>query len=126
MTTAEERIRDLGNDANDVWRKAVEASAKAYEEAGAQLEAAGISSPAEYRDLLDEQNDLQREIARLEHKRTTAQEREEAAASVLQQYREVRAGLSARRERFANETSSDLVRIRIGAAGDRATFPISP
>ena len=60
MTTAEERIRDFGNDANDVWRKAVEASAKAYEEAGAQLEAAGISSPAEYRDLLDEQNHLQR------------------------------------------------------------------
>ena len=123
MTTAEERIRELGNDANDVWRKAVEASAKAYGEASAQLETAGISSPAEYRDLLDEQNDLQREIARLEHKRTTAQEREEAAASVLQQYREVRAGLSARRERFANETSSDLVRIRIGAAGDRRNLP---
>ena len=123
LTTARERIRDLGNDANDVWSKAVGASAKAYEEASAQLEAAGISSPAEYRDLLDEQNRLQREIARLEHKRTTAQEQEEAAASLLRQYREVRAGLSTRRERFANETSSDLVRIRIGAAGDRSNLP---
>ena len=123
MTTAAERIREPGNDANDVWRKAVAASAKAYGEAGAQLEAAGISSPAGYRDLLDQQNDLQREIARLEHKRTTAREQEEAAASVLRQYREVRAGLSGRRERFANETSSDLVRIRIGAAGDRGNLP---
>ena len=123
VTTAQARISDLGSDENGLWRQTVEASAKAYKAVSAQLEAAGISSPAEYRDLLDEQNDLQREIGRLEHQRTTAQEREEAAVSVLQQYREVRAQLSGRRERFANQASSDLVRIRIGAAGDRSNLP---
>ena len=123
VATAQARIRDLGNDPDDPWRRAVEATAKEYKAVSAQLEAAGISSPAEYRDLLDEQNDLQREIGRLEHQRTTAQEREEAAGSVLHQYREVRAELSRRRERFANQTSSDLVRIRIDMAGDRGNLP---
>ena len=42
--------------------------------------------------------------------------------SVLHQYRELRAELSRRRERFANQTSSDLVRIRIDAAGDRGNL----
>ena len=122
VATAEARIRDLGNDPDDPWGRAVEATAKEYKAVSAQLEAAGISSPAEYRDLLDEQNDLQRELGRLEHQRTTAQEREEAAVSVLHQYRELRAELSRRRERFANQTSSDLVRIRIDAAGDRGNL----
>ena len=122
VATAQARIRDLGNDPDDPWERAVEATAKEYKAVSAQLEAAGISSPAEYRDLLDEQTDLQRELGRLEHQRTTAQEREEAAVSVLHQYREVRAELSRRRERFANQTSSDLVRIRIDVAGDRGNL----
>ena len=122
VATAQARIRDLGNDPDDLWRRAVEASAREYKAVGVQLEAAGISSPAEYRDLLDEQSALQQEIGRLEHQRTTAQEREEIAATVLQQYRTVHAELSKRREQFAHQTSSDLVRIRIDAAGDRGNL----
>ena len=123
VATAQARIRDLENDPDDLWRQTVEASAKEYKAVGAQLEAAGISSPAEYRDLLDEQSALQREIGRLENQRTTAQQQEESAADVLQQYRAVRAELSGRREQFAHQTSSDLVRIRIDAAGDRGNLP---
>ena len=123
VATAQTRIRDLGNDPDDPWGRAVEATAKEYNAVSAQLEEAGISSPAEYRDLLDEQSALQREIGRLEHQRTTAQEREETAADVLQQYRAVGAELSERREQFAHQTSSDLVRIRIDAAGDRDNLP---
>ena len=123
VATAQARIRDLGNDPDDLWGLAVEATAKEYKAVSAQLEAAGISSPAEYRELLDEQSALQREIGRLENQRTTAQQREESAADVLQHYRAVRAELSGRREQFAHQTSSDLVRIRIDAAGDRGSLP---
>ena len=122
VATAERRIRGLGSNPEDPWNQAVEASAAEYRAVSTQLEAAGISNPAEYRDLLDQQSELQQEIEHLEQQRTTAQEREETAASILEQYRSVRAELSSRREQFAHQTSSELVRIRIGAAGDRSNL----
>ena len=120
VASAEQRIKSLGSDPEDPWSQAVETSAAEYRAVSTQLEAAGISNPAEYRDLLDQQSTLQREIDRLEQQRATAQEREETAASVLEQYRSVRAELSSGREKFADQTSSELVRIRIDAAGDRS------
>ena len=123
VASAEQRIKSLGSDPEDPWSQAVETSAAEYRAVSTQLEAAGISNPAEYRDLLDQQATLQREIEHLEQQRTTAHEREETATSVLVQYRSVRAELSNRRAKFADQTSSELVRIRIGADGDRSDLP---
>ncbi len=122
VATAEQRIKALGNDPEDPWNQAVQASVAQYQAVSKQLEAAGISNPAEYRELLDQQSTLQGQIEHLEQQRTTAQEREDGAVSVLERYRSVRAELSSRREQFADQTSSELVRIQIDAAGDRSNL----
>ena len=119
---AEQRIRSLGSDRDDLWSQAVETSAAEYREVSTRLEAAGISNPAEYRDLLDQQATLQREIEHLEQQQAVAQEREETAEAVLEEHRSVRSELSSRRAKFADQTSSELVRIRIGAGGDRSSL----
>ena len=123
IATAEQGIRRLGSEPGDAWNQAVEASAAEYKKVSSQLEAAGISNPGEYRDLLDQQATLKQETEHLEAQRDAAQEREETAASILKEYRSVRADLSSRREQFADQTSSELVRIRIDAAGDRSDLP---
>ena len=120
VATAEQRINDLGNDPDDLWNQAVQASVAQYQAVSKQLEAAGISNPAEYRELLDQQSTLQGQIEHLEQQITTAQEREDGAASVLERYRSLRSELSSRREQFVDQTSSELVRIRIDSAGDRS------
>ena len=122
VASAEQRIRDLGNDPENRWSQAVEASVAEYRAVSKQLETAGISNPAEYRDLLDQQSTLQLQIEHLEQQRTTAQEHEDTAASVLEQYRSIHAALSTRREQFADQVSSELVRVRIDAAGDRSNL----
>ena len=122
VATAEQRIRDLGNDPENRWNQAVEASVTEYRAVSKQLETAGISNPAEYRDLLDQQSTLQRQIEHLEQQRTTAREREETAVTVLKQYRSVHAALSTRRKQFADQISSELVRVRIDVAGDRSNL----
>ena len=123
VASAEVQITSLGSDPNDPWSEAVQTSAAQYRLVSTELEAAGISNPAEYRNLLDQQATLQREIQHLEQQQATAQQREETAASVLGQYRSLRAELSSRRVKFAEQASSELVRIRIGSDGDRSALP---
>lgn len=122
IATAEQGIGSVATRPDDPWRQAVEASERAYDDVSRQLEGAGIASPAEYRDLLDRQAALQREIAQRMQQRTAAEEREESAVAVLEQYRAAHAELSSKRQQFATQTSGDLVRIRIDAAGDRANL----
>ena len=121
--SASQRIGNLDDDPDHSWQRALAANADEYRLISSELSGAGISSPAEYRDLLDQQAELQREIERLEQQQDEAREREDHAASVLEQYRAVRAEMSGRRQRFARETSSDLVRISIDADGDRSSLP---
>lgn len=118
-----QRIGNPDDDPDHSWQHAIAENADEYRLISSELSGAGISSPAEYRDLLDQQAALQREIERLEQQRADAREREEHAASVLEQYRAVRAEMSDRRQRFARETSSALVRIAIDADGDRRSLP---
>ena len=121
--SASQRIGNLDDDPHRSWQRALAANADEYRMVSSELSGAGISSPAEYRDLLDQQTALQQEIERLEQQQAEAREREQHAASVLELYRAVRAEMSDRRQRFACETSSDLVRISIDADGDRSSLP---
>ena len=122
VITAERLIVDLQAKPNDPWRHAVEASTKEYRALAEQLAAAGISNPDEYRALIDQQAELQREIEHLEQQRATAQDREQTARSVLHQYRSLRAELSCRRRQFTDQTSGELVRVQIETAGDRSNL----
>ena len=122
LASAERLIGNLQTDPDDPWRQAVETSAREYQAVAARLAAAGISNPDEYHALLDQQGALQREIEHLEHRQATAQEREDKARSVLDQYRSLRSELSRRRRRFADQASGDLVRVQIEAGGDRGNL----
>ena len=95
------------------WRAAVSASEQEYQTVTQQLAEAGIANPDEYRDLLQRSTTLEQEIRTLEKRRVTADERENEAAAALLRYRELRSELTKRRKQFANETSSDLIKVEI-------------
>jgi DNA repair ATPase RecN len=95
------------------WRAAVSASEQQYQTVTQQLADAGIANPDEYRDLLHRSTTLEEEIGTLERQRVTADEREKDAAAALLRYRDLRSELTKRRQEFAEQTSSDLIKVEI-------------
>ncbi|MDZ4343657.1 MAG: AAA family ATPase [Candidatus Binatia bacterium] len=95
------------------WRAAVSASEQEYQTVTQLLAEAGIANPDEYRDLLQRATTLEQEIGTLEKRRVTADEREKEAAAALLRYRELRSDLTKRRKQFADETSSDLIKVEV-------------
>ena len=108
---------DEGEDAMR-WRAAVDASKREFEEATAQLAEEGISDPNEYRDLLEQAANLEREIEALQREQNRVEELEEEAVATLVEYRAQRRELSERRGRFTKETSSDVIRVAIEPYAD--------
>ena len=109
---------DEGEDAVQ-WRAAVDASKREFEEATAQLAKEGISDPNEYHDLLERAARLEREIESLQKEQNRVEELDKDAVVALTDYREQRSELTKRRRRFANETSSDVIRVAIGPYANR-------
>ena len=115
----EETQRDIegirtGPDAS-LWREVVNASESDHEEASARLAEEGIANPNEYNELLERATTLEREIADLEKERERAKALENEATETLDEYRERRSELSERRQDFVEETSSETIRIQVGA-----------
>ena len=109
---------DEGKDAVQ-WRAAVDASKREFEEATAQLAKEGISDPNEYHDLLERAASLEREIESLQKEQNRVEELDKDAVAALTDYREQRSELTKRRIRFANETSSDVIRVSIDPYANR-------
>lgn len=113
---------EAGDDAT-TWQGAMAASAQQYRDVSAQLAAAGIASPDEYRDLLERGAELEHEIAALESSRELADVREREASAALAHCRKLRADLAGRRSEFVQAASSGtLIRVAIQALADRAGF----
>lgn len=105
-------------DASDeviAWRSSVAASEKAYLAVTDELSRAGITNPDEYRDLLRLAATLEHEISSLERQQVEANVREHEATETLEAYRLQRGEHTAKRRRFADSTSSDLVKVEIQA-----------
>ena len=109
---------DKGEDAIQ-WRAAMEASKCEFEEATAQLVKEGISDPSEYNNLLERAAGLKREIEALEKEQNRAEALDKEAVETLTEHREQRSALSKRREKFATETSSDVIRVVIEPFANR-------
>ena len=103
---------ETGTDASQ-WREAVDAGRREFEEASAQLAQEGISDPNEYGILLEQAARLGREIAIMEKGREKAEELDRDSIRTLAEYREQRRELSERRQRFAEETSGESIRVKI-------------
>jgi hypothetical protein len=100
------------------WNDRLDASYQEFERVKAELAAEGISDPNDYSQLLTHESRLRQEIEGLVAAESRAMELEKEAADVLAAYREVRRKLSDRRRRFAQDTSSDTIRVEVGAFGD--------
>lgn len=100
------------------WKDRLDASYREFERVKAELAAEGISDPNDYSQLLTHQNRLRQEIEGLVEAEARALELEKEAADVLAAYREVRRELSDRRRCFAQDTSSDTIRVEVRAFGD--------
>lgn len=102
------------------WQAALAASESAYQKVARELEGSGISSPDEYRNLLDLAALCEREIRDLEeeHKRATAFER--SAAQELATYRSLLGELTEARQGFAKRAVSSFLRIEVLSHGDSA------
>lgn len=101
------------------WRALVDARTREFEEISAQLTKEGISDPNEYGNLLEQAAGLGREINALDKKRERAEELDKEATRTLAEYREQRRELSKKRQRFATETSSESIRVKINEYGNR-------
>jgi energy-coupling factor transporter ATP-binding protein EcfA2 len=102
-----------------IWRDAVAASERKYQNVTAQLAEAGIANPDEYRGLLERAAILEREIHTLEQRRVAADERDSEAAVELGSYRDLRAELTRRRTLFAASASTELIRVEIRGCAER-------
>ena len=100
------------------WRERLEASYREFERVKAELEAEGISDPNDYSQLLVQESRLRYEIEGLVDAEVRAKGLEKEAAEVLAAFRDVRRELCDRRRRFARDTSSDTIRVEVGAFGD--------
>ncbi len=100
------------------WQERLESSYREFERVKAELEAEGISDPNDYSQLLVHESRLRNEIEGLVEAEARATELEREAAEVLAAYRNVRRELSDRRRRFALDTSTDTIRVEVGAFGD--------
>ena len=106
-----DRIR-ASEDAS-IWRAAVEASEKSFQEAFEQLAAEGISNPDQYSELLRQLTSVSQEIAVLEGERDRSVQLVREAEDVLNEYRGKREDLSDRRTRFVQDSSNDTIDIRV-------------
>ena len=100
------------------WQERLEHSYQEFERVKAELEAEGISVPNDYSQLLVQESRLRDEIEGLVNAEVRAKELERQAAEVLAAYRDVRRELCDKRRRFARDTSSDTIRVEVGAFGD--------
>lgn len=100
------------------WRERLDASFREFERVKAELATEGISDPNDYSQLLAQETRLRYEIEGLVEAETGAIGLEKEAADVLAAYRKVRRELSDRRHRFAQDTSSDTIRVEVRAFGD--------
>ena len=107
----------LGPDAMQ-WQTRLDAGYREFERVKTELAAEGISDPNDYSRLLADDGHLRREIEALVEAQARAEELEKEAAEVLAAYRKVRRKLSDRRRRFAQDTSSDTIRVEVEAFGD--------
>lgn len=120
LAAAQEAIQDLqrGVDAQ-TWNTAVATSETEYEKIAQQLAESGISSPNEYRELVEQVAKLEREIQGLEAEERRAVDLESQAERELARYREVRSGWSERRQAFTKSVSSESLRVHVSAYSDR-------
>lgn len=101
------------------WSAIVAAAEAEYEKVAAQLAASGISSPTEYRDLMERASTLERQIERLEGEDKRASELASRAEAELARYRALRQEWTERRRTFTAQTSGSLLRVEIKAHGNR-------
>jgi energy-coupling factor transporter ATP-binding protein EcfA2 len=96
-----------------VWRQAVVASEREYQEVKRQLADAGIANLDEYSGLLQRASALEQEIGRFQELGKEADDKERRAADALREYRSFRVELTGRRTAFATQTSGDLIKVEI-------------
>ena len=113
-----EAIRS-GPDARE-WQSLMDAGYREFERIKAELAAEGISDPNDYSLLLVEEAGLRREIESLLGSQARSEQLDQEAAEVLAAYRELRRELSDRRARFAQQTSTDTIKIHLRESGDTA------
>ena len=104
------------------WQEAVETSESEYQQTSNQLDQEGITDPTEYGALLDQAASLEDEIRGLGIELARAQSLEDEAAGTLARYRRERRQLSDKRQAFANEASSDTLRVWVGIFADHANL----
>lgn len=120
IASALQELGDLGTGSEaQTWRAMVAATEAEYEKVAAQLTASGISSPTEYRDLMERASLLERQIERLEGADKRASDLGSQAIAELARYRALRNEWTQRRSTFTQETSGSLLRVVIKAHGDR-------
>jgi len=100
------------------WRQRLDASYREFERVKAELEAEGISDPNDYSQLLLHESRLRDEINGLVEAEARAEELDKEAATVLASYRKLRQELGDRRSRFAQDTSSETIRVEVRRYGD--------
>ena len=115
-----EQIRE-GEDLQK-WHKAVTESENEFQRASSQLAEEGISDPNQYRELLERAAALEREIQDLGKERERAERLGDEAATILSKYRKFRGELSNKRRQFAEETSSEVIRIEIDTHANYETL----
>ena len=106
-----EQIRE-GEDLQK-WHKAVVDSENEFKSTSFQLSEEGISDPNQYRELIERAATIEREIQDLEKERERAKRLESEASTILAEYRKIRSELNYKRQQFATETSSEVIRIEI-------------
>lgn len=97
------------------WKAALNACRVDYERAAEQLAKGGISSPAEYRDLVGQASALKKEIRSLELEAGRADRLREEAANALAEHRRRLDAWSQARAAFANLASGNLLRVAVNA-----------
>ncbi len=101
------------------WQAALAQSDHAYRQVAEQLADEGIANPDEYRNLLQRATALEQEISSLEHRKLTADLREQDARAELKRFRDLRRELTEKRTAFAEKTSGSLVKVEIEAYAGR-------
>lgn len=101
------------------WREALSASETAFREASTDLAEQGIDHQNQYPRLLEQAAVLKQEIQNLHKGKAVARRLADDAAVALAEYRTLREQLSDKRELFARETSSDMIRVSVNRYANR-------
>ena len=105
------------------WVVAVQSSEEAYRSAVFRLEEEGIADPEEYGELVEKARRLEAEISKLDAEQRRAAELENEAVAVLNEYREARTQLSAKRQDFAHRASRDTIHVEVNRLADFSDLP---